>query len=159
MTRAWGFIATDVPDPPECVLSCRRDFLRGLSLENETLDVVCEALSDTAAATVSTVVSISVSEAASAPSSSSSSTEVAAGDEPAFWALYCCDAQRCGVDNLDGGQDRMSPTLLICVVVVIETDGGSTANVNWFINSCQKYETQHDPQCTVTRSKRGQQEN
>lgn len=136
MTRTWGFLATDVPDPPECILSCRRDFLRGLSLGDETLDVVCEALSDNASATA--VVSVSVPVSESAPPSASTT------NEPDFWALYCCDAQRCGVDNLRSvGQDRMYTLFLLelCslgVVMFYNADAIWAANVNWFINSCQK---------------------
>jgi hypothetical protein len=103
-SRTWGFLATDVPNPPECVLACRNEFLRRLSLlEDETLDRVCEALSDTAGAF--SVASSSFDDDASAAAAAAAAT--ATTETALLWTLYCCDAQRCGVDNLHGrGRDR-----------------------------------------------------
>lgn len=78
--RLWGFLATDVSDAPACVSECRQNFLKTLVSQEETFQRVCERLSD------------------------NSDTD---GQEEAFWALYCCDSQLCGVDNIErDGQDR-----------------------------------------------------
>lgn len=76
----WGFVASDISDPPQCVQDCRERFLRAvlqlLLPKNETFDELCQALSYK--------------------------------ESPLLDALYCCDSQLCGVDNLGGaGQDRM----------------------------------------------------
>jgi hypothetical protein len=84
---AWGFLATNVPDPPHCIATCRETFLKGWLLENETFESVCERLSNIEGS--------------------------ADGKDKPFWSLYCCDAHLCGVDNLENrGKDRMflSPT-------------------------------------------------
>lgn len=79
--RLWGTIATDVPDPPACISDCRTKFLKLLLPNNETFEKVCEALSDNGDSQI----------------------------QQLLWALYCCDAQFCGVNNLwESGQDRMS---------------------------------------------------
>lgn len=85
--QPWGFLATDVADPPACIADCRQKFLRGLSLEDETLETVCEALTD------------------------NGNTDI---KDEMFWALYCCDAQLCGVDNLKGGGDDRTLPPMIC---------------------------------------------
>lgn len=75
----WGFLATSVADAPACVADCREKFLTALSPKDETIESVCELLLDRDGDT----------------------------DQP-FNLLYCCDAQLCGVDNLEsGGDDRM----------------------------------------------------
>ena len=77
--KPWGFLATNLPDPPSCVAECRKRFLAGLSPlpSLETFDVVCELLSDNRR------------------------------DTSALWDLYCCDSQLCGVNNLASrGEDR-----------------------------------------------------
>ncbi|CEI65284.1 hypothetical protein FVEN_g6287 [Fusarium venenatum] len=87
--RSWGFVAPDVQDPPQCIALCRERFLKELLPEDETFDRVCEALQD---------------------------SDRMERDQP-FQALYCCDAQACGVDNLG--------------------ERGRDPNVNWLINACQ----------------------
>lgn len=75
----WGFVAPDVQDPPQCIALCRERFLKELVPEVETFEKVCEALQD---------------------------REYMEREQP-FRALYCCDAQACGVDNLgERGRDR-----------------------------------------------------
>jgi hypothetical protein len=75
----WGFLAVSVADAPACVADCRQKFLTALSPKDETIDSVCELLSDNEGDT----------------------------DQP-FHLLYCCDAQLCGVANLESaGEDRM----------------------------------------------------
>ncbi|KAI8724666.1 hypothetical protein NCS52_00036200 [Fusarium sp. LHS14.1] len=87
--HGWGFIAADVDDPPQCIAMCRERFLRELLPKDETFERACEALGDR-------------------------------GEQQhrSFRALYCCDSQLCGVDNLD--------------------ERGRDPNVNWFINACQE---------------------
>ncbi|KAJ4014895.1 hypothetical protein NW766_005212 [Fusarium irregulare] len=85
----WGFVAPDVQDPPQCIALCRERFLKELVPEDETFEKVCEALQD---------------------------KEYMEREQP-FRALYCCDAQACGVDNLG--------------------ERGRDPNVNWLINACQ----------------------
>ncbi|KAH7320976.1 hypothetical protein B0I35DRAFT_477509 [Stachybotrys elegans] len=76
--RSWGFIATNIPDPPACISECRAQLLETLLQGDETMQRACELLSDT----------------------------TFAGREEAVQALYCCDSQRCGVDHLGKpGQD------------------------------------------------------
>lgn len=78
--HSWGFIAANVDDPPECISKCRERFLKGLLPKDETFERVCEVLSD----------------------------KDHMDKEQPFRALYCCDAQLCGVDNLGrSGKDRM----------------------------------------------------
>lgn len=78
--QQWGFLATDVPDAPACISDCRDKFLKALVPADETFGRVCEHLSENG--------------------------DASTRDE-AFQALYCCDAQLCGVDNLkSGGEDR-----------------------------------------------------
>jgi hypothetical protein len=77
--HGWGFIAADVEDPPQCIAMCRERFLRELLPKDETFERACEALGDR-------------------------------GEQQhrSFRALYCCDSQLCGVDNLgERGRDRM----------------------------------------------------
>ncbi|KAF0634657.1 hypothetical protein FPSE5266_04982 [Fusarium pseudograminearum] len=85
----WGFVAPDVQDPPHCIALCRERFLKELLPEDETFERVCEALQD---------------------------KDRMEREQP-FQALYCCDAQACGVDNLG--------------------ELGRDPNVNWLINACQ----------------------
>ncbi|CAM1509951.1 Fc.00g002860.m01.CDS01 [Cosmosporella sp. VM-42] len=87
--HTWGFIAANVDDPPHCISKCRERFLRELLPKDETFERVCEVLAD---------------------------KDYMDKEQP-FRALYCCDSQLCGVDNLEGG--------------------GKDPNVNWFINACQ----------------------
>ncbi|KAF5022374.1 hypothetical protein F66182_5575 [Fusarium sp. NRRL 66182] len=89
--HGWGFIAPDVDDPPLCISLCRDRVLKELLLKDETFERVCEALQD---------------------------RDRMEKEQP-FRALYCCDAQACGVDNLG--------------------EGGRDPNVNWFINACQEW--------------------
>ncbi|KAH6950535.1 hypothetical protein DER45DRAFT_649064 [Fusarium avenaceum] len=88
-SHSWGFVAPDVQDPPRCIALCRERFLKELSPKGETFERVCEVLQDSARMEK---------------------------DQP-FQALYCCDAQACGVDNLG--------------------ERGRDPNVNWLINACQ----------------------
>ncbi|EMT64522.1 hypothetical protein FOC4_g10007199 [Fusarium odoratissimum] len=91
--HSWGFIAPDVQDPPLCISLCRERFLKELVPGDETIERVCEVLQD----------------------------RDWMEEEQPFRALYCCDAQACGVDNLgEGGKDHV-------------------ANVNWLINTCQDH--------------------
>ncbi|ENH72475.1 hypothetical protein FOC1_g10013131 [Fusarium oxysporum f. sp. cubense race 1] len=91
--HSWGFIAPDVQDPPLCISLCRERFLKELVPGDETIERVCEVLQD---------------------------RDWMEKEQP-FRALYCCDAQACGVDNLgEGGKDHV-------------------ANVNWLINTCQDH--------------------
>lgn len=77
----WGFIATDVDDPPRCVSECRERFLRQMLPKDETFGRLCEVLGD----------------------------KDHMDKEQPFRSLYCCDSQLCGVDNLGAiGKDRMS---------------------------------------------------
>ncbi|RGP72117.1 hypothetical protein FSPOR_2962 [Fusarium sporotrichioides] len=85
----WGFVAPDVQDPPQCIALCRERFLNQLLPEDKTFERVCEALQD---------------------------RDRMERQQP-FQALYCCDAQACGVDNLG--------------------ERGRDPNVNWLINACQ----------------------
>ncbi|RGP79819.1 hypothetical protein FLONG3_1999 [Fusarium longipes] len=85
----WGFVAPDVQDAPQCIALCRERFLKVLLPEDETFERVCEALQD----------------------------KDRMEKEQPFQALYCCDAQACGVDNLG--------------------ERGRDPNVNWLINACQ----------------------
>ncbi|KAF7562384.1 hypothetical protein G7046_g1753 [Stylonectria norvegica] len=87
--HTWGFIAANVNDPPQCISDCRERFLRNLLPKDETFERVCEVLAD----------------------------KGRIDREQPFRALYCCDSQLCGVDNLG--------------------DRGKDPNVNWFINACQ----------------------
>ncbi|KAF4501687.1 hypothetical protein FAGAP_2093 [Fusarium agapanthi] len=89
--HSWGFIAPDVQDPPLCISLCRERFLKELVPGDETIERVCEVLQD---------------------------RDWMEKEQP-FRALYCCDAQACGVDNL--GEDGKDP------------------NVNWLINTCQDH--------------------
>lgn len=78
--HSWGFIAPDVQDPPLCISLCRERFLKELVPGDETIERVCEVLQG---------------------------RDWMEKEQP-FRALYCCDAQACGVDNLgEGGKDRM----------------------------------------------------
>ncbi|KAG9256412.1 uncharacterized protein F5Z01DRAFT_672399 [Emericellopsis atlantica] len=96
--QPWGSLASNVVDAPSCIADCRQKFLATLlperELIDETLEPVCEHLSKE---------SLSLDEA--------------------FWTLYCCDAQLCGVDNLAGR--------------------GKDPNVNWVISSCQNIGFDH----------------
>lgn len=77
--QQWGFIATSVSDPEQCITDCRVRFFSALLSKDETFDALCEVLSD-------------------------KSHE---DKEEALRTLYCCDSQICGVDNLiEGGLDR-----------------------------------------------------
>ncbi|KAM0087370.1 hypothetical protein ACKRZS_000222 [Fusarium odoratissimum] len=89
--HSWGFIAPDVQDPPLCISLCRERFLKELVPGDETIERVCEVLQD----------------------------RDWMEEEQPFRALYCCDAQACGVDNLG--------------------EGGKDPNVNWLINTCQDH--------------------
>ncbi|KAF5625754.1 uncharacterized protein FTJAE_9931 [Fusarium tjaetaba] len=85
--HSWGFIAPDVQDPPLCISLCRERFLKELVPGDETIDRVCEVLQD---------------------------SDWMEKEQP-FRALYCCDAQACGVDNLgEGGKDRPPQPYHIC---------------------------------------------
>lgn len=76
--HGWGFIAADVEDPPRCIATCRERFLRELLPKDETFERACEALANRGQ------------------------------QQQHFRALYCCDSQLCGVDNLgERGRDRM----------------------------------------------------
>jgi hypothetical protein len=105
-SHSWGFVAPDVQDPPQCIALCRERFLKELLPKDETFERVCDVLQD----------SVRMEK-----------------DQP-FQALYCCDAQACGVDNLgERGRDRMCDAHI----------GGPyanklAANVNWLINACQE---------------------
>ncbi|KAJ4261505.1 hypothetical protein NW762_006930 [Fusarium torreyae] len=80
--HGWGFIAPDVKDPPQCISLCRERFMKELLPKDETFERVCEALQD---------------------------KEHMEKEQP-FRALYCCDAQACGVDNLgEVGKDHPGP--------------------------------------------------
>ncbi|KAF4468091.1 hypothetical protein FALBO_5021 [Fusarium albosuccineum] len=80
--HGWGFVAPDVQDPPQCINMCRERFLRELLPKDETFERVCEALED----------------------------KGHMDREQPFRALYCCDSQLCGVDNLgEGGKDHPGP--------------------------------------------------
>ncbi|RKL23825.1 hypothetical protein BFJ70_g6112 [Fusarium oxysporum] len=80
--HSWGFIAPDVQDPPLCISLCRERFLKELVPGDETIERVCEVLQD---------------------------RDWMEKEQP-FRALYCCDAQACGVDNLgEGGKDHPGP--------------------------------------------------
>jgi hypothetical protein len=91
--KPWGYIAPSVPNAPKCISICRQSFLETLlsftnnpSDDDETFAWACETLSD--------------------------NNQVVYKDHP-FWRLYCCDAQRCGVDNVERlGEDRTSALLL-----------------------------------------------
>ena len=87
----WGFFATSVPDAPACIADCREKFFSALSPQDETIESVCELLLDNDGDT----------------------------DQP-FHLLYCCDAQLCGVDNLEGGGDDRTviPDLWSCDLVM-----------------------------------------
>lgn len=77
--KAWGFLATSVSDAGACVADCRQQFLTALSPKDETIERVCELFSD------------KDGEA-----------------DQMLHRLYCCDAQLCGVDNLESsGEDRI----------------------------------------------------
>ncbi|KAG7421757.1 hypothetical protein Forpe1208_v001568 [Fusarium oxysporum f. sp. rapae] len=89
--HSWGFIAPDVQDPPLCISLCRERFLKELVPGDETIKRVCEVLQN---------------------------RDWREKEQP-FRALYCCDAQACGVDNLG--------------------EGGKDPNVNWLINTCQDH--------------------
>ncbi|RSL84633.1 hypothetical protein CEP52_016382 [Fusarium oligoseptatum] len=91
--HGWGFIAADVEDPPQCIAMCRERFLRELLPKDETFERACEALGDRGG-------------------------EQQQQHRRSFRALYCCDSQLCGVDNLG--------------------ERGRDPNVNWFINACQE---------------------
>ncbi|KAK0385926.1 hypothetical protein NLU13_7101 [Sarocladium strictum] len=106
--KKWGFVAYDVADAPGCISLCRQRFLESLVTvtvtdlqdAHETFVHVCETLSV--------------------------HRQHAAGDHP-LWDLYCCDAQLCGVDNVEGlGEDP---------------------NINWIINTCSNigYKSIKDP--------------
>lgn len=85
--RAWGFVAENVNDAPSCIAECRGRFLSGVLPEYETFDRVCAMLQDANDRDAS---------------------------EGVFRALYCCDAQLCGVDHLQmAGKDRR--TTLTCL--------------------------------------------
>ncbi|KAM0430496.1 hypothetical protein ACHAPT_005843 [Fusarium lateritium] len=73
---------------------CRERFLRELLPKDETLERVCEALGDRG------------------------EQEQQRQQHRSFRALYCCDSQLCGVDNLG--------------------ERGRDPNVNWIINACQE---------------------
>ncbi|KAI7761828.1 hypothetical protein LZL87_004135 [Fusarium oxysporum] len=80
--HSWGFIAPDVQDPPLCISLCRERFLKELVPGDETIKRVCEVLQN---------------------------RDWREKEQP-FRALYCCDAQACGVDNLgEGGKDHPGP--------------------------------------------------
>ncbi|KAL2202282.1 hypothetical protein CC79DRAFT_1373906 [Sarocladium strictum] len=93
--KPWGYIAPSVPNAPKCISICRQNFLETLlsttkpSDDDETFARACETLSD--------------------------KNKFNGKDHP-FWRLYCCDAQRCGVDNVE----RL----------------GEDPNINWIINTC-----------------------
>lgn len=89
--KEWGFVAYNVADAPKCIARCRRRFIEAILAasaprkdygDDETFDQVCETLSD--------------------------KTQRDRKDQP-FWDLYCCDAQLCGVNNVERlGEDRTS---------------------------------------------------
>ena len=132
--KKWGSIAYNVANAPKCISSCRQRFLQNLvpiddvQDEDETFIKVCETLSD--------------------------KTQRHSKDHP-FWHLYCCDAQLCGVDNVERlGEDRTSPlhapvlpmlqsTMICCggrevYLVVRRWLTRGVANINWIINTCSK---------------------
>lgn len=86
--RPWGFLASSVADAPACIADCRQKFLTALSPKDETIERVCELLSDNDGNT----------------------------DQP-FHLLYCCDAQLCGVDNLESGGDDRTVSPWACGLV------------------------------------------
>ncbi|KAK7427509.1 hypothetical protein QQZ08_005951 [Neonectria magnoliae] len=88
-SHGWGFVAADVADPPRCISRCREGFLRDMLPKDKTFERLCEVLED---------------------------KDYMDREQP-FRALYCCDSQLCGVDNLGAA--------------------GKDPNVNWFINVCQ----------------------
>ncbi|KAH8178302.1 hypothetical protein LIA77_03384 [Sarocladium implicatum] len=105
--KKWGFVAYNVVNAPRCIFLCRQRFLDSMDVHqdskgrvvDETFAAVCEALSD---------------------------SDKRRRDQP-FWDLYCCDAQACGVDSVEGlGEDP---------------------NINWIINTCANigYEAIVDP--------------
>jgi hypothetical protein len=76
--KPWGFLATLVSDAGACIADCRQQFLTALSPKDETIERVCELFSN---------------------------KDGEAGQ--LLHRLYCCDAQICGVDNLEmSGEDR-----------------------------------------------------
>ncbi|KAF4953824.1 hypothetical protein FGADI_5616 [Fusarium gaditjirri] len=80
--HSWGFIAPDVQDPPLCISLCKERFLKELVPGDKTIERACEVLQD---------------------------RDWMEKEKP-FRALYCCDAQACGVDNLgEGGKDHPGP--------------------------------------------------
>ncbi|KAG9506862.1 hypothetical protein J7337_000406 [Fusarium musae] len=89
--HSWGFIAPDVQDPPLCISLCRERFLKELVPGDETIERVCEVLQD---------------------------RDWMEKEQP-FRALYCCDAQACGVDNLgEGGKDRMPLGVKVTIAII-----------------------------------------
>ncbi|KAJ0159704.1 hypothetical protein CTA2_9241 [Colletotrichum tanaceti] len=74
----WGKVASNVPDPPKCIETCRARFLERVvpGFNKTRYPEVCNVLSGSAAA------------------------------KERLWELYCCDSTSCGV-QLDGklGQD------------------------------------------------------
>lgn len=75
----WGKAASNVPDPPKCIETCRARFLERLvpGFNKTRYPEVCNVLSGSEDA------------------------------KERLWELYCCDSTFCGV-QLDGnlGQDR-----------------------------------------------------
>lgn len=83
--KPWGFMAEGVTDAPACISNCQSSFLDKLAADNGSFDHICSYLS----------------------------TDVRTENEDvdvAFWDLYCCDSQLCGVDHLDSKErDRTVP--------------------------------------------------
>lgn len=44
-SRKWGFVASNVPDPPRCIARCRHLFRNALAPGDETLHTLCKTLS------------------------------------------------------------------------------------------------------------------
>ncbi|PHH82729.1 hypothetical protein CDD83_3184 [Cordyceps sp. RAO-2017] len=86
----WGSLAANVLDAEACVTDCRLRLLHSIGPRNHSLESLCEAASD---------------------------SHRRSRIERAFRAVYCCDSQTCGVDNVVGK--------------------GRDPNVNWLISVCQ----------------------
>ncbi|KAI5458044.1 hypothetical protein BGZ63DRAFT_432527 [Mariannaea sp. PMI_226] len=95
----WGFVADDVEDAPPCIAKCRQMFLSEVLPKHETLERVCGILEDFGRVT----------------------------SEEVLHAMYCCDAQLCGVNHMQ--------------------TTGKDPNINWLVSWCQNvgYDSVKDP--------------
>lgn len=77
-SKAWGKVASNVPDPPKCIENCRARFLRRVvrGYDESKLSQVCGILSKDSKA------------------------------KEKLWELSCCNSMACGVQLNDLGQDR-----------------------------------------------------